>query len=488
MLRYLFPAGLTLSIALEGAITLHAQQTGPSDAQAIRQAAIRAALFFHQQVGREGGYLWYYSGDLKLREAEGLLKPREYAVQPPGTPAIGVAFLDAWLATGEPQLLEAAETTANCLLKGQLHSGGWDHSFHIDDKLRESQGYRDLPLPKKPESRTSLDDDITTSALRFLMRFDAATKFQHREISESTHHALNAIRGAQFPNGAWYQWWLQFPKEPASAADYPVKPASYPETWPWEWDNKWTGRYVTNDNVIVNAIDTLLLARQIYHEDQWLDVARKAGDFLLLAQMPDPQPAWAQQYDPAMHPVWDRKFEPPSISSRESERILLGLIRLYHATGDARYLEPHKRAIPYLKTCLMPDGQVPRFLELKTNKPLYFEREGKVYRLTYDASKLPKHYGFITDSILNVVESEWRAAQRGPDPAKIWFKEPPAPPLPSVAEVLRAMDERGAWVEQGGLDFHEVKPPSGILSSNTFIRNLGVLCQGLPTISRQGRN
>lgn len=488
MFRKLFPAARVTFLALAIVTALHGQQSGLPDTEALKQAATRAALFFHQQVGSEGGYLWYYSGDLKLREAEGLLKPREYAVQPPGTPAIGTAFLDAWLATADIQLLEAAENTATCLLKGQLHSGGWDHSFHLDDALRDSQGYRDLPLPKKPDSRTSLDDDITTSALRFLMRFDAATKFQHREIGEAVHYALNAIRGAQFPNGAWYQWWLQFPKEPASATDYPVQAASYPESWPWEWDNKWTGRYVANDNVIVNVIDTLLLARQIYSENQWLDVARRAGDFLLLAQMPDPQPAWAQQYDPAMHPVWDRKFEPPSISSRESERILLGLIRLYHATGDTRYIEPHKRAIPYLKTCLLPDGKVPRFLELKTNKPLYFEREGKVYRLTYDASKLPKHYGFITDSILSVVESEWRTAQRGPSTARMWLKEPPAPPLPTVADVLRTMDARGAWVEQGGLDFHEVKPASGIISSNTFIRNLSVLCQALSMSSRQDRN
>ena len=41
-------------------------------------------------------------------------------------------------------------------------------------------------------------------------------------------------------------------------------------------------------------------------------IAERAGDFILAAQMPEPQPAWAQQYDAAMHPAWARKFEPAS--------------------------------------------------------------------------------------------------------------------------------------------------------------------------------
>ena len=50
-----------------------------------------------------------------------------------------------------------------------------------------------------------------------------------------------------------------------------------------------------------------------------LAAAKRGGDFLLLAQMPEPQPAWCQQYHPDMHPVWARKFEPPAIACSESE-------------------------------------------------------------------------------------------------------------------------------------------------------------------------
>lgn len=448
-----------------------------SDGAAVRAALARAASFFHEQVGFEGGYLWHYSGDLRLAEAEGIPERGVVWAQPPGTPAIGEAFLAAWQVTKEPRFLEFASATAKALLRGQLRSGGWDHSFDLRDEKRAPHGYRDLPAPKKPASRTSLDDDITTSALRFLMRYDAATRFSHPEVRGAARHALEAIRAAQYPNGAWYQWWLRIP-EPASEADHPVIRAAYPESSPAEWDNRWTGRYFLNDNVAVNVMDTLMLASRIYNEPEWMAIAKKAGGFLLLAQMPEPQPAWAQQYDPKMHPVWDRKFEPPAIASRESERVLLGLIRLYHQTGDKKYLEPHDRAIRYLRGCLLPDGLMPRYRELKTNRPLYFKREGKKYTLVYDDADLPKHYGFKVASILDFVERELAVARAGRDPSRV-VAEPDPLPLPTADAVIAAMDARGAWVEQGGLDFHEVKPVSGIISCATFVRNMGILCQAL---------
>lgn len=454
-----------------------ARASEPTVEQA-REALLRACRFFHEQVGHEGGYLWYYSGDLQLREAEGIPPPSVVWVQPPGTPAVGEAFLTAWQATGDGTLLEYARVSASALLKGQLHSGGWDHSIELDPAKRRPHGYRDLPKPKKPAAVTSLDDDISQSALRFLMRFDRATGFKDPAIGEAVRHGLTSLVAAQFPNGAWYQWWRDVPK-PADPAAYPVMAASYPEQWPRKWLNDWTGRYILNDDLAVNAIDTLLLAHRIYQDERWLQAAKRAGDFLLLAQMPDPQPAWAQQYNPDMHPVWDRKFEPPAIATRESQRVLLGLIRLHHATGDSRYLEPHKRAIPYLRTCLMNDGRMPRFLELRTNRPLYFEKQGKAYLLTYDSSKLPKHYGFIVDSILEFVEAEYRMAGEGRNPDRVWIEEPPLEAPPTAAEIVRWLDERGAWVLQEGLDFHEVKPNSGVISSAIFVRNVGVLAEFL---------
>ena len=101
---------------------------------------------------------------------------------------------------------------------------------------------------------------------------------------------------------------------------------------------------------------------------------KQGGDFLLLAQMPDPQPAWAQQYNADMQPVWSRQFEPTAISGRESQAAMWALLKLATATGDKKYLAPVAKAITYLRTVLLPGNKLARFYELNTNKPLYFER------------------------------------------------------------------------------------------------------------------
>src|SRR5690606_15434487 len=95
------------------------------------------------------------------------------------------------------------------------------------------------------------------------------------------------------------------------------------------------------------------------------------GDFIRLAQLPKPQPAWAQQYDADMHPAWARKFEPPAVSGAESQGVLRILMALYRRTGERRFLEPIPRALRYLKASRRDDGRLARFYELGTNRPLY---------------------------------------------------------------------------------------------------------------------
>ena len=117
----------------------------------------------------------------------------------------------------------------------------------------------------------------------------------------------------------------------------------------------------------------------------------KFGDFLILAQLPEPQPAWAQQYNHELQPIWARKFEPPAIAGRESEDAIETLLYLTEVTGEKRFLEPIPRSIAWLKRSQLPDGQIARFYELSTNTPLYFVKD--TYELTYDDSNLPTHYG-----------------------------------------------------------------------------------------------
>src|SRR5690606_5744361 len=111
--------------------------------------------------------------------------------------------------------------------------------------------------------------------------------------------------------------------------------------------------YTINDSTLRDLIRTMLLAHEIYGDERFLASAKKGGDFLMLAQMPAPQPAWAQQYNFAMQPTWARRFEPPGVSGGESQQVMQTLIELALYTGDPRYLEPLPRAIEYLRASLL---------------------------------------------------------------------------------------------------------------------------------------
>ncbi len=85
------------------AVAALAPQFGFAGEPVTRQEAARALRkaveFFHSTVACQGGYLWRYSGDLALREGEGTAGPTMVWVQPPGTPTVGQACLDAYEST-----------------------------------------------------------------------------------------------------------------------------------------------------------------------------------------------------------------------------------------------------------------------------------------------------------------------------------------------------------------------------------------------------
>jgi hypothetical protein len=434
--------------------------------------ALRAAVeFFHWEASAHGAYVWRSSSDLTYRRGEAVVGPTTAWVQPPGTPSVGEAMLDAFLATDDPLLLDAARDAGYALCRGQMRSGGWAYSIAFDPAERLEYGYRENPPgangSKRDRRWTTLDDDTTQASVRFLVRLDAALAFQDSKIHEAAEYALESILRAQHPNGGWYVWWEKFP-EPPSEAEYPVIPASFPETWKREWPNDWLGRYVLNDNLMSDMIDTLLLAHRTYDDPNYLAASEKAGDFLILSQMPDPQPAWAQQYNDQMHPEWSRKFEPPAISGGESQEILRALMRLHAASGEERFLGPIPKALDYLRQSELPDGRLARFYELKTNRPLYFTKE---YQLTYDPDDMPTHYGFIVNSSVDRIAAEYeRIRAHGPVDEPSPRKAPTLTPelARKAREVIDAMDDRGAWVE-------EAENGSPILESATFARNVRVL-------------
>ncbi len=325
-----------------------------------KEAQRRAVQFFSEKVAVHGGYVYQVSEDLRYREGEGDAEKHAVWVQPPGTPAVGMAYVHAYERTKEEYLLSAARATAQCLVQGQLHSGGWQRSIEFEPERRRTQAYRVDGKPRpKAKNWSSFDDDQTQSVIRFLSKLDRALQFKDQEIHETNLRALDAVLANQFPNGAWAQGFETLGPEDR----YPVKPGEFPQDWSRQQPKQdyWTF-YTLNDNALVRIIDTLWLAHDIYGDDRYKRAALRGADFLVLAQMPDPQPAWAQQYDFEMHPTWARKFEPPSISGRESQDAVECLMMTYVRTGEDRYKPPIERALRYLSTCVTPGARSPASL------------------------------------------------------------------------------------------------------------------------------
>lgn len=436
------------------------------------QALKKAAAFYRTKVASRGGYVYYYTPDLTQRWGEGKATADTIFVQPPGTPTVGMAYLEAHAATGDAFYLDAARETAEALVYGQLESGGWTQTIHFAKAARVGR-YRNGKGGNWNVS--SLDDGQTQAALQFLARADRALGFKHAAIHEATLYGLNALLKAQFPNGAFPQVWTG----PVERKD--VLKARFPDRdWKTEGrvKNYWDF-YTLNDNLAGTVCETLVVAHEVYKDERFKAAVEKLGDFLVLAQMPDPQPGWCQQYDFEMFPIWARKFEPPAVTGWESQDAMETLIRIARYTGKKQYLEPIPRAIDYFtKKCLLPDGRVARYYELKTNKPLYMDDK---YQLTYDDAAAPGHYGWKQPARFDRIEKAYRCAVKGEDlkPVARGAKEVEE----AARRVVKELDPDGRWVsvyaEERLVGQPKFERGFRYLSSETFSRNVSTLSEFL---------
>ena len=470
--RKLLVVGIVIMVQLP--LSLNAGEAALKE-QAARVMR-RATDFFRTKVSTEGGYLWRYSEDLSRREGEGTATNTMIWVQPPGTPSVGMVYLRAYESTGNSYYLDAARDVAYALVRGQLRSGGWDYRIEFDPKRRRRYAYRIEPYRDEARNVSTLDDNNTQSAVRLLMRVDKALDFKDERIHEAVEYALSSLLEVQYPNGAWPQRFSAAP----DPDEFPVKKADYPDSWSWTFpDRDYKSYYTFNDNTIADTISTMLEAFEIYNDAKYQAAAEKAGDFILLAQMPEPQPAWAQQYDADMHPSWARKFEPPAVTGGESQGIMRTLLVLYRATGKKKYLEPLPRAMEYLRRSRLPDGHLARFYELKTNKPLYFTRED--YKLTYRDADMPTHYSFkISYGIEGIAREYERLREMNP----LELKRPKKVSQPRLnrnlevrtKSIIDCLDELGRWIENGRLrDDKQDDPPHKVIDCRTFINNMTTL-------------
>jgi PelA/Pel-15E family pectate lyase len=390
-----------VAAALVPGVSLCLRAAEPLPAAAA-QAAMAKATDFLRSISTEGGYLWRYSPDLNERAGERPATATQIWVQA-GTPAVGLAFLRAHEATGDPRYLDAALAAADALATGQLESGGWDYVIDFDPK-ESPRWYRRSDVGKlapadaaRRRNVSTYDDDTTQSALRLLLAVADATRdsadLRAARIREARDYGLAKLVAAQRPTGGWPQRWDGKPADPAA---YPVQSARIPAVYPREHPaTNYYGHYTLNDQTHRDCVLTLFEAARRLGRPEHRAAAVRGGEFLLRAQLPEPQPVWAQQYNPQLEPAWARAFEPPAVTSGESAGAVRLLAEVYLETGDAKFLEPLPRALAWFRRSEIRPGAWARLYELGTNVPIYGDRDGKIkYRLDDVSAERRTGYGW----------------------------------------------------------------------------------------------
>ncbi len=427
------------------------------------EAMRTATTYLVEEVAVGGGYGGSYLADLSDQWGEGHITKTMNWVQPPGSPSTGEAFLREWEATGDRLFLDAAKANAESLVWGQLECGGWTYTIDFSRRGEERYFYRhnvgsDDEALTSGRNRATMDDNVTQAATRLLIGVDQALEAvgePHAEIHDAAMAALDFLIEAQADGGGWPQW-------------YPLDGRSYHDFMTF------------NDNTIRDCCRTMMHAWRAYGEQRFYDSVVACGDFIIKAQLPEPQAAWAQQYDADLKPGWARRFEPACICTAESYGVMRLLIEIAAFTGDERYLKPLPPAIEWFENNQLPDGRRARFYELKTNRPLYFYKD--TYRLTYDDSNPPTHYGFkgtyynpeFAKRLQNILEAgfdNWVDTAQSTDEHTREEQIARAKSLEDeVRKILNSRTPNGVWLSKGGYG-----PDVPHLNMRTMQRNLQTL-------------
>ena len=428
-----------------------------ADLRKESEASLKKGVAFFYTVNAHGGYVYNVTPDLSLRWGEGQKDEHTIEVQPPGTPAVGQTFLLAYQVTGDEQALNSAKEAAYALIRGQNKYGGWEHTINFANLSNKE---------------VSFDDNQSQSAVSFLMAMDQ--QIEDSLISAATKRALDMMITTQLSNGGW--------------------PHKYPEQGNYH-------DYATfNDGGINDCIRVMLEAYQFYNNDESIKKSlQKAARFMMISQLPPPQPGWAQQYNEFLQPAWARTFEPPSVCPAVTIKNINTLIDLYLVLGDETLLEPIPDALRWLREIRMENGKWARFVELGTNKALYYDRTRiRVDNLEDLHPERRTGYAYETDLESQLEASSERykkAIQLGNK--SLWEEEHPIFTKEQVTKrlsvlslvvkkILETQESSGAWITKN--DRFKEELPKGErwngqylvmdrISSAVFNQNVATLCE-----------
>ena len=270
---------------------------------------------------------------------------------------------------------DSARRMIPSMLSYQTPSGGWSKHIDFSQGVRQP-GQSFFSENEKWQYIATIDNDATTSELRFLMRYEARTPADTAaaRIRSAVVHGVRYLLAAQFPNGCW------------------------PQVWPLQ------GGYHDNATFNDDAIAEVLgLLDEVAHDRaSYLPVALRTAarqavtrgvQCVLAAQVrvDGTMTVWGQQHDPlTLAPASARSYELVSLTSKESAGVFEFLMS--HASMDTRIAPALASAAAWLersaihgmrnggKHGLIADSTAgplwARMYEIGTNRPIFSNRDG----------------------------------------------------------------------------------------------------------------
>ena len=314
----------------------------------------------------------------------------------------------------------AARAIADSVLRYQSPQGAWPKNL---DLAVPPAAPEDIPQPGSERANT-IDNDATTLPMRFLARLvEPGGDGRYQKAFE---RGFDYLLASQYPNGGFPQF-------------YPLREGYY--------------SHVTfNDDAMVNVLVVLRDVAAGRSPYAFVDAVRRAlaresvarGIAIILStQLKEGGrlTAWCAQYDErTLEPAWARKYEPPSLSGRESVGIVRFLMEIEQpspeiaAAIDAAVAWFQAVAIHgvRLEGFTAPDGKKDRrvvedkaaapiwarFYDLHTNQPMFLGRDSVVHRtlaeIEYERRNGYAYYGDWPARLIETEYPRWRAKQRLP--------------------------------------------------------------------------
>ena len=463
----------------------------------------RATEYMMDSVSYEGAFVWNYlaDGSRQWGELEAPYRSMVW-IQPPGTPSMGHILLDAYHATGDEYYYEQALKVVRVLMRVQHPEGGWNYVEDLagEEQLKQfyatvgRQAWR-LEEFQHYYGNCTFDDEATAVCAKLLLRVYLEKK--DPEVKVALDKVINFVLKSQYSNGGW--------------------PQRYPLMYshPFRGMEDYSSFITLNDDVMPDNIEFLIQCYQELGRKDLQKPIRRALDLAARLQQPAPLAGWADQYFvKTQKPAHARSYEPRSVNTGTTVRMVNAMMDYYRLTGESRYLAGIPAALKFLREQRLSESEtqrwgrpkrdpesflVARFLNPEDGRPLYVHRMGANvgdghYYTNDDITGTIAHYSSATYINPDALEQEYLALKALPKDevtagspllhpelnkavAAYYFPAMPQRPRPgdpeigSVQRIIERQQPNGAWLSPLHQVSNVYKPLPAGLSESSDTRN-----------------